>query len=456
MKATLALLTALFLVGLFGCGDSNSTADNTEAERMKDKIASLEKELQEKTKPDEAKQKADSETDDEFDALVALGVAAAAAEAERQKTTKAGKEAQRKAAEEAQQLAREKITEEAQARIDAGPVDTSTPEQLLAAYFDARSIHERLLYVADRDKNEAATREDHKDKDWDNPTTWSLISVDELSPNETKVLYSLHFPVIWEVVLKKEEGNFRFDKSTEKINLGVKIAGLREFPRVDAEIFFINPSVYNDKIVRLDGLKVVRWMQVTHANLNGVKLGNLVVKVNKKKDGQSIYRSFFVDTPRLSKLEEGDTASFIATAKILNGEQTISLIEMIEGSSPMQISLKRLEVFGKDYVGKKVLFSNVRFYDIAQSRISSFPMIQIKTDGLITTYRKSEAEKWVNFVFDESDGEACWYTLANKERWAEFLLGLKRYEKINVTGVVVELPTSSDYGIIVTGIEKTD
>ena len=63
----------------------------------------------------------------------------------------------------------------------------------------------------------------------------------------------------------------------------------------------------------------------------------------------------------------------------------------------------------------------------------------------------------MNFVFnEESSGEYCWYTLANKERWAEFLLVLKKYEKINVAGVIVELPTSSDYGIIVTHIEKAN
>ena len=56
MKTTLAFIPVLLVVALVGCGDSKSTADNTEAEQLKDKIASLEKEL-------EAKQEPDSEAD---------------------------------------------------------------------------------------------------------------------------------------------------------------------------------------------------------------------------------------------------------------------------------------------------------------------------------------------------------------------------------------------------------
>ena len=120
------------------------------------------------------------------------------------------------------------------------------------------------------------------------------------------------------------------------------------------------------------------------------------------------------------------------------------------------ISLQRLAVFGDEYVGKKVRFSNVKFSGIVQSGVSAFPMIQIKTDGLITIYRKNEAEKWVNFAFIGKESNFCNYTLASKELWAEFLLGLKRNDNINVEGVVVDLPSSTDYGIIVTHIEKVD
>jgi|GEM_PF-6727134 len=119
-----------------------------------------------------------------------------------------------------------------------------------------------------------------------------------------------------------------------------------------------------------------------------------------------------------------------------------------------ETTLKRLEVFGENYVGKRVRFSNAKFYGIFQSRISDFPGVQIKTDGLITTYRKDEAAKWVNFAWDDAEGSTSWHALANKEQWAEFLLSLEKYEKVNIEGVVVDLPSDSAYGIIVTKVER--
>jgi hypothetical protein len=124
------------------------------------------------------------------------------------------------------------------------------------------------------------------------------------------------------------------------------------------------------------------------------------------------------------------------------------------GNQPIEMTLKRLSVLGEEFVGKTVRFSNAEFYKISQGQITSFPMVQIRTNGLLTTYRKEEAKKWVNFVFDDVDGETCWYTLANKKQWVEFLLNLERDELLNVEGIVVELPTNDDYGIILTALEK--
>ena len=50
MKKSLAVL--LLVVALIGCGDSNSTAAKTEAQQLKERIASLEKKLAAKQKPD--------------------------------------------------------------------------------------------------------------------------------------------------------------------------------------------------------------------------------------------------------------------------------------------------------------------------------------------------------------------------------------------------------------------
>jgi hypothetical protein len=52
MKTRLAFILVLLVVALVGCGDSESTGDNTEAEQLKERIASLEKELEAKQKPE--------------------------------------------------------------------------------------------------------------------------------------------------------------------------------------------------------------------------------------------------------------------------------------------------------------------------------------------------------------------------------------------------------------------
>ena len=54
MKTRLALIPVLMVAALFGCGDPQSTADNTEAKQLKERIASLEKKLESKQKPDSA------------------------------------------------------------------------------------------------------------------------------------------------------------------------------------------------------------------------------------------------------------------------------------------------------------------------------------------------------------------------------------------------------------------
>jgi hypothetical protein len=313
--------------------------------------------------------------------------------------------------------------------------DTATPEKLLAAYFAARSMDERLLYVADREKDEASMREHFKDKDWDSPSTFSFISMDEVSPSETKVLFSLYFAVIWEVMLKKEEGNFGFDYSTQKINLGVKIAGLKEFPGVDAGIFFSNPRTYSNKLVRLDAVKLMSSAHdIQDDNKIGTKFGSIFVRA--ENDNQGLHdRTVYLDTTRFPKLEEGDVASFIATVKITDGKQYISLVEMIDGSyepAPVQVSIERLEVFGKDYVGKTVRFSNVRYCEIESS-----------TDELI------------RFKFNSKvAGDFYSHNLANKKQWAEFLLSLEYGDRINVEGEVGPIVSGSEHSIRITLIER--
>lgn len=163
----------------------------------------------------------------------------------------------------------------------------------------------------------------------------------------------------------------------------------------------------------------------------------------------------------LLPLKDFDEDSLIRIIKELG--KLNNAISPAEASSPkpsgatgkaIEMTLKRLEVFGEDYVGKLVRFSNAEFYKIDQDGVTRFPMVQIKSNGLITTYRKDEAAKWVNFAWDDAEGSDGWYALADKKQWAEFLLTLEDDDKINIEGVVVALATSDDYGLIVTKIER--
>ena len=129
--------------------------------------------------------------------------------------------------------------------------------------------------------------------------------------------------------------------------------------------------------------------------------------------------------------------------------------------APKEISIKRLKVFGEDFVEKKVRLSGVRFATIHQHDIIRFPGIHIKTDESGITYRKDELKKWTGIMIRQHSSwvttdlnEYCQYIMLSKERWGDFILRLKGDDEINIEGVVVGLPSSRDFGIIVTHIEK--
>jgi hypothetical protein len=118
------------------------------------------------------------------------------------------------------------------------------------------------------------------------------------------------------------------------------------------------------------------------------------------------------------------------------------------------ISIKRLDVFGEKYVGKVVRFKGVRLASINKTITTRFPQTELQTDGLVVNYRKDEAERWVGFSFRDSN-DLNSYTIANKSRWGELLLELEDDELIDITGFVVEMPSSPYHGIIANVIEKT-
>ena len=117
------------------------------------------------------------------------------------------------------------------------------------------------------------------------------------------------------------------------------------------------------------------------------------------------------------------------------------------------LTVAKLKVFGEDYVGKLVQFQGVTFGSISQYKVTRFPQTEIQTDGLLVKYNKKEFEKWIGFSFRDSTGLHS-YTIANKSQWGNFILELKSEDRFNILGMVVEMPTSTAFGIIVVEIEK--
>ena len=115
---------------------------------------------------------------------------------------------------------------------------------------------------------------------------------------------------------------------------------------------------------------------------------------------------------------------------------------------------KHLESVGERYKDKQVELLGLKYLRLNNSSLTQLPSVQIETNGLITRYNKEEANKWFGFNVEDKEGNFLYYCFANKAEFVEKFLKFKeRQTMFNLKGIVVELESSTDYGIILTDIE---
>ena len=118
------------------------------------------------------------------------------------------------------------------------------------------------------------------------------------------------------------------------------------------------------------------------------------------------------------------------------------------------VDWKRIETFKTKYVNKGVTLLNCTNFDTSDLWISILPTVQIRSNGLITTINKNEADKYLGVTFRDAKGEYVQKGFVRLDDWGEFVLGLKKTDKVNMQAVVIELTSNNWVGLMITKMEK--
>lgn len=118
-----------------------------------------------------------------------------------------------------------------------------------------------------------------------------------------------------------------------------------------------------------------------------------------------------------------------------------------------EVTADRIQTMGEQYENKPVRMLDCEFYEVTDTYITSLPGVTIASNGLISRIDVREQEKWVGFTVSDKQEKNFYFLYALKADWAEYLLALKRGDKVNLKGVVVKLD-ATDHGIVCTGIER--
>ncbi|MCH2599663.1 MAG: hypothetical protein MKZ94_09600, partial [Pirellulales bacterium] len=76
------------------------------------------------------------------------------------------------------------------------------------------------------------------------------------------------------------------------------------------------------------------------------------------------------------------------------------------------------------------------------------------SNGLITTINKNEADKYLGVNFRDEKGEFVQRGYVVLDDWGEFILGLKKTDKVNLQAVVIQLTSNNWVGLMITKMEK--
>lgn len=109
-------------------------------------------------------------------------------------------------------------------------------------------------------------------------------------------------------------------------------------------------------------------------------------------------------------------------------------------NASIQIKLKAINVVGERYDGRKISVLGCNFRSADNTWISTFPI--------------EDDDKWLG-IYVRQDGEFFQFLIAEKTKWADFILSLKDNEAIDIRGQVVRLSKNGWHGIICDQIERS-
>lgn len=121
-----------------------------------------------------------------------------------------------------------------------------------------------------------------------------------------------------------------------------------------------------------------------------------------------------------------------------------------------EIKSKHLATVGERYVGKRVKLLSASFRQLEKTWLTQIPGVMVSSNGLVTQYDKKAAEAWVGFFIRDRDQQLCQFVFAPKDRWADTLLEMKEGQLMNLAGVVTELETMEQHGLLIYDIEVLD
>jgi len=132
------------------------------------------------------------------------------------------------------------------------------------------------------------------------------------------------------------------------------------------------------------------------------------------------------------------------------------IISVTLSAQVTKVSVKELDNYGKDYVGKKIKIE-AAFDGLEQTWITYLPWVAgaySSPEGLEHSYLPNEASKWTGFnIIDLKKGETYMFCFARKSEFKILLDSLNQDEPIDIEGTVFDLDNINHAGLLV---EKID
>lgn len=160
---------------------------------------------------------------------------------------------------------------------------------------------------------------------------------------------------------------------------------------------------------------------------------------------------------RLHKTADGLRLDWIGMVKHMRGRAgDLPWGKIANDDSIPEVTFKKLDIVGERYRRKRVKVVGCRFKKLSTIYLDSLPSVRVSTDGLLTTIKTAEYEKWFGMWLEDKEGESYFKIFAMKAAWVDTFLEMKGDQLLNISGRVVELKNVNGYGIVVTEVEILD